>query len=773
MHKSLNLDVSFSLFFMTCYLKKIRIIMVMLLVQTATCIVSGQADSLNRPKIGLVLSGGGAKGLAHIGVLKVLEEIGLTPDYISGTSMGSIVGGLYAIGYTANDLSQINDSVDWSLLLSDNIPLQNVALDEKHDYKRYFVELPIRNKKIELPSGVLEGQNLSLLLSGLTWRAAGKSSFDEFPYPFRCVGTEIIEGEIMEFSSDDLARAMRASMAIPSVFTPVVIDSDKVVVDGGVIRNFPVEEVKKMGADIVIGVYTGFNDKVTADDLNSLDKVLLRAAGSYGIYDAKEQMKYVDILITPDLKDFTASDFTKYLEIEKAGEDAAREHYNELRSLALSQQAYQPAHKPIPLPEKDSLFITRVRVNDLKYNDQSLVYGKLDIPSRSYATRAEVQSGIERLFGTLYFDRLTYWFEKDSGGFRLMVEAREKPPSSLKASVHYDNFYGAGLLLNYSLSNFLFSGTKLTVAVDLSEYPQGRIYYRKYTGPKKNILASYDAFFESNLIPGYVEGEEVGYFKQNHLSTDLSINYSIDLNQQAGIGVLYEYSAVYPNKVMQTLYPELFSFKRYGFSGAGLTAYYGFNTLDDILYPFHGSQVDIYFKGIYSPGLILKHLSDSNHIEPTLNSLGKLYINFNNYAGLGSKFSLNTGISLGLSTNDYIASDYFYVGRYNFNIRRNHIPFVGYNLSEVVGSNFVALKLGAKYRLINNFHLEVLGNSLLASDSFENLTGQIINFDHEKLHLGIGAGITYKSVFGPLSVFLAGNNKDNRLRWYINLGFTF
>jgi NTE family protein len=149
--------------------------------------ISGQQRSAERPKVGLVLSGGGAKGLAHIGVLKVLEEAGIVPDYITGTSMGSIVGGLYSIGYTAEELSILNRSVNWSVLLSDAVPLNNVALDEKRDYNRYLIELPIRNRRIMLPSGVLQGQNLALLLSGLTWRTAGIDSFDQFPYPYRCV----------------------------------------------------------------------------------------------------------------------------------------------------------------------------------------------------------------------------------------------------------------------------------------------------------------------------------------------------------------------------------------------------------------------------------------------------------------------------------------------------------------------------------------------------------------------------------------------------------
>ena len=747
--------------------------MAWLLVSLACNIMNAQNAVPERPKIGLVLSGGGAKGLAHIGVIKVLEEAGLTPDYISGTSMGSIVGGLYAIGYTAEDLSKLNASINWSALLSDNIPLRTIALDEKHDYKRFLLELPIRGKKLMLPSGVLEGQNLSLLLSGLTWRTAGIDSFDHFPYPFRCVGTDIINGEIVDFGSGDLATAMRASMAIPSVFTPVVLDTNKVIVDGGVIRNFPVDEVVNMGADIVIGVYTGFKEKITANDLNSLDKILSRSTAIYGIYDAHEQAKKVNLLITPDLTGFTSSDFNKNVEIEKMGERAAREHFIELKALADSLSVFGNRQKPASLRERDSIFITRVTVNELKYNDQSLAYGKLNIRRDSYLTKVELQDAIERLFGTLYFDKLTYSFQKDGNGFILNMNAREKPPSSLRISVHYDNFYGAGLVLNYSLSNLLISGSKLTAAADISEYPQFRIYYRKYTGRRMNILAGMDTYYESNLIPGYLEGEEVGYFKQNHLTSTLFMKNDFSLNQNAGIGLLLEYSAVYPNKAMQTLYPGVFNYERYGYTGFGLHATYGLNTFDDLLYPFEGNNLSISLKGIYNPKLSLKYLSDTIDDEPTLESFGKLCLDFDHYKPLGPKLNYNIGFSLGLSTDEFYTSDYFFVGGHKNNLRRNQIAFVGYNLGEVVATNFMRFKLGMNYRLYPNLQLEILANALVASDNFEHLTDALFTFETESFHIGYGGGFTYKTPLGPISIFLAGNNKENPITWYINMGYTF
>jgi NTE family protein len=736
-------------------------------------IVAQDKQQPKRPKIGLVLSGGGAKGLAHIGVLKVLEEAGIVPDYITGTSMGSIVGGLYAIGYSAEDLSVINRTIDWSVLLSDNVPLRNVAMDEKHEYKRYFIELPIRNRKIMLPSAMLEGQNLEMTLSRLTWRAAGLDSFSRFPYPFCCVGAEIINGEVVDFKCGDLTLAMRASMAIPTVFAPVVLDSTKVIVDGGVLRNFPVDEALDMGADIVIGVYTGFNDGITSKDLNTLDRILSRAAASYGVYDSREQVKKVDIFIAPELSQFTSADFSKSLEIERIGEESAHKQFGVLKALADSINALGYRPKPAPLKEMDSMLITRVVVNDLKYYDQSLAYGKLNIPEHCYLTKTELQEGVERLFGTQYFDKLTYRFQKDGDGFKLLMTAKEKPPSSIKLTFHYDNFYGSGVVMNYTQSNLLISGTRLTAIADISEYPQVRINYRKYTGTRMNSLVGLELYYESDLIPVYTHGDEVGYSKQNRFTSELFFRKSLDLNQQIGLSPYFEYSTVYPNKGMQELDPEKFNYRRYGFSGFGLVGTYRLNTLNDLMFPFSGSQVDITLKGMYDPVLDLKYITDTIDRRGSLGSFSKLHIYIDNYHPMGTKFCLNTAISMGLSTDEFIAADNFYMGGHKNNLRRNHVAFVGYSPGEVSVTNFFLAKIGLNYRLFRNFQIETLVNAMTTGTNFENLIESSVELKGSTFHLGYGTGITYKTPLGPLSLFIAANNKENNLRWYINLGYTF
>ena len=247
--------------------------------------------------------------MAHVGVLKVLEEVGLQPDFITGTSMGSIMGGLYSIGYSADDLSELIETVDWGSVLTNEIPSDKVTVRRKREYSRHILEVPVYDGKPELPAGLIEGQKLSALFSELTWPQAGVDNFNDFPYPFACIGADIITGEKVLLNNGDLSSAMRSSMAIPSVFTAVERD-EHLLVDGGVVRNFPVQEAIDMGADIIIGVYVGFDPEMSPEQLRSLTAVITRASLLAGAQDVDSQMPLVDYLILPDLKGYTPADFT-------------------------------------------------------------------------------------------------------------------------------------------------------------------------------------------------------------------------------------------------------------------------------------------------------------------------------------------------------------------------------------------------------------------------------------------------------------------------------
>jgi NTE family protein len=270
-----------------------------------------RTDFDKRPKVGLVLSGGGAKGYAHIGALKVIREAGLEFDYISGTSMGAIVGGLYAIGYSPEFIEKMVSSQDWNELLLDKIDRRNLTKDQKAFNEQQFISFPVSREKVSLPFGIKYGQKVTSLLSYLTSPVFKDSNFSNFQTPFLCIGTDIANGESVVLENGNLAKSMRASMAIPTVFTPVTIN-DRLLVDGGLVNNFPAKELAERGCDIIIGIDVQSHKDFEISDLSSITSILDRSAGFYreALFDTA--MNYIDLYIGPDLKGYSVSSFQAY-----------------------------------------------------------------------------------------------------------------------------------------------------------------------------------------------------------------------------------------------------------------------------------------------------------------------------------------------------------------------------------------------------------------------------------------------------------------------------
>lgn len=256
-----------------------------------------------KKKVAVVLGGGGTKGVAHIGVLKVLEEAGIPIDYVVGTSMGAIVGGLYSIGYTASEIDSMVRVQDWTMLLSDRITRNNLTFPEKENSERYIISLPFgKNRPQKSSGGVIKGQSIQGLFTHLTIGYHDSVNFDTFRYPFACVAFNIIDGKDHVFRDGSLPLAMRASMAIPAVFTPVRMDSI-ILVDGGIPNNFPVNVARSMGADIIIGVDLGTSDLRVANQLHTPGDMLGQIVALYGhenmLPTAKIQICYSGRTCTP------------------------------------------------------------------------------------------------------------------------------------------------------------------------------------------------------------------------------------------------------------------------------------------------------------------------------------------------------------------------------------------------------------------------------------------------------------------------------------------
>ncbi len=382
-----------------------------------------------RPRIGLVLSGGGARGAAHVGVLKVLEELRVPIDYIAGTSMGSIVGGSYASGNTLDEMLIQISTIKTAELFTDSPPRKDISMRRKEDDLRNYIgpELGIRRGALLLPKGVVSGVGLEAVLRHLAM-IKGKSDFDTFPIPFRAVATDIETGKMVVFRSGDLAAVMRASMSVPGAVAPAVVDG-RSLVDGGLTRNLPVDVAREMGADIIIAVNLG-TPLMRPDQINTLLGVtgqMINILTEQNVQASLASLKPDDILIQPELGDYSAGDFDHMPSTVPIGEAAARKVEALLRRYSLSPQEYAEYRRRHRAEEVvDTRPVDEIRVEGLHRVNPQVVLEEMETQVGKPLDTKVVDADMRRIYGRGDFEHIGYTVVEESGKRILVVKAEEK-----------------------------------------------------------------------------------------------------------------------------------------------------------------------------------------------------------------------------------------------------------------------------------------------------------------------------------------------------------
>ncbi|HVH68681.1 MAG TPA: patatin-like phospholipase family protein [Gemmatimonadales bacterium] len=399
-------------------------------------------------KVGLALSGGAARGLAHIGVLKVLEAAGVRVDVVAGTSMGSVVGGLYAVGYTASQLDSIVTSVEWSALWTDPVPRRDLAVDRKSTEDHYLLTLPIYRRGIHLPRSVVAGQRISQLLESLTWSVHGVRDFHRLPIAFSAVATDLERGTAVVLDHGFLPDAIRASMAVPSVFAPVEIEN-RALIDGGVVRNLPAQDARALGADVLI--CSDVTDPLEPrDSIISIVDILVQSV-SFRIWDSEaEEQSHCDVLIKPDVHGLG---FDRTGVIIARGESAARTALPEIE-VKLGSASPVRETRPPSLPGGDSVLVTA-----LHFDPADVPVGFLErtlgLQPLTWVTRRELDRAISRLYATGLFESVRYQLEpaQDAAPQRrtLRVILKERSAGRFGVGLRYDSRYKASVLLSSTL----------------------------------------------------------------------------------------------------------------------------------------------------------------------------------------------------------------------------------------------------------------------------------------------------------------------------------
>ncbi len=379
----------------------------------------------DRPKIGLVLSGGGARGLAHVGTLNMIDSLQIPIDYIVGTSMGGITGALYAIGYPAYDIERLIISNNWLEVFTDRPPRDMLPFIEKKDDGKYQLEFDFEGIKPGLPSGLIHGQKLSLLFSRLTYAYEHIEDFDDLPIPFRCVAVDLISGKEVILQKGSLAKAMRATMSIPSLFNPVEW-GDSLLIDGGLLNNLPIDIAKSMGADIVIAVNAG-RPKKHREELHTMVDILEQSIAIPAYIKEDENVKLADVLIAPDLADMNPADFSSknIQKIVQIGKKAAHQNLEELvelkKSINLDRQVENVSG------EEDIKRIHGITIAGNTSLPYGFIYDMLALTPNDIFVLDTLTSRLQNMKLSGYFELLDYEIQPvDNQYVKLFIRVKDK-----------------------------------------------------------------------------------------------------------------------------------------------------------------------------------------------------------------------------------------------------------------------------------------------------------------------------------------------------------
>ncbi len=734
-------------------------------------------ESNKRPKVGLVLSGGGAKGLAHTGIIRALEEAGLTPDYVTGTSMGSVVGGLYSIGYSADDIEKMASSVDWDAVLSNKILLNEITYEEKEYYGRYIAELPVNGIKVGLPKGLIEGQQLSELLSRLTRSVHGIENFNDFPIPFACVASDIATGEPVTLNKGSLSRSIRASMAIPTVFTPVEID-DRLLVDGGLVRNFPVEEVIAMGADIVIGVFVS-SDLDPKEDLNNMISLLAQSAFVTSAFDTRKQKEMVDIYIEPDLQGYSTGSFKEWEGIIKRGNDMGQQYVDTFKKLADSLRHFGPLKAVEKLPLKDNYLISTIYVEGNEKISSKLIKGKLRIKEGSEVSIEEIERRISIIYGTRYFDKVSYDLINHGSTYELKIKVQETSDGKLKLSVQYDSENDIGLNANITYRNLLLPNSRTLLEFDFSESPRLNLNYLKYIGEKQNAGFMLGIDYSNQDLPFFEDNINTTTVDANYSNLYFQLQSTNFLNFTFGGRAQLEYSKLKP--IVGELGRLIEAIKNRDVSVVFFVKY---NSFDRQFYPKKGmdfsasvkSVLDVKNKTtvIVEDSLSSKNITEEINFDPFF----AFEAYFTYIFKVSNRFSIITENAMVLTTlgePDFNITDFYFLG--GFNPRFKHVSqYWGASDKEYISPNYFYTKLVLQYEVFKNVFVSAIGNYIDVQYPMELLFSDIKVDDYlggERRRIGFGLSFGYNSPIGPLSFSMAKDTKNTKLHTNVNVGFWF
>ena len=735
-------------------MKKIILILVAVL---TFGMANAQEDSayVNRKKVAVVLSGGGAKGMAHIGVLKVLEKAGIPVDIVTGTSMGSIIGGLYAIGYNANALDSMVRVQDWGYVISDKEDLRNQSISDRKKQNTYFVTTGLTIGKKDLNAGgIIKGKNLAELFQKLCVGYTDSLDFSkDLPIPFACVATDIITNDEYDFHSGRLVQAMRASMSIPAAFSPVRL-GDMVLVDGGLKNNYPADIAREMGADIIIGVTVQGPPKV-AEDMGGTMSIISQIVDVNCKNKYDENLAITDLHMPVDTKGFNAASFTPAAidTLIRRGEEEAMRHWDEI--IALKQR--------IGIDENfHPVIVTGFTFENMTPQAERFVRQKFHLNKVDSIDAKLEQQLTTTMRMDLFYQTAECRLVPEGEGMRVILSAGNRKSLQLHAGFRFDTeeYATVQVGLDIPLKTAIPVNTDITLRLGKRMFARGEItaHPRFFTRPKLSYT------FYRNDIDVYVEGERDYNIRYNQSQAEfVPINFDLSrFNLQFGLRWDYlNYRNGLGSETARQVSLDNEHFISY-------RARMNYNSEDNWNFPTRGARFNAEYAFVTNDFAKLRERADDGTKLGKKTGMSDVNVNWRMSFTLGNRFTIQPmiygrmlfGPVVPVVLGNTLGGEWF--GHYV----EQQMPFAGIGHMEYIGKQFAAAQLQLQQRIGANHYALLRVAAGQQSDKAKEL------FDHRTM-LGVQAAYYLNTIFGPVGATFGYSNHTKKAYLFVNLGYEF
>lgn len=708
-------------------------------------------ENKNEKKVALVLSGGGAKGFAHIGVLRELEKNNIKIDCIVGNSIGAVIGALYSVGYSPDEIEKIMEKLNLNDSLKDNPNRTDIPLEKRLSNDQYAFSIKYDSDfNLYLPKGLKNSQKGYLYLKELFSRAENISDFDKLPIPLRVVATNLNTGKATVFKNGDLAKVVTASAAIPSIFDPVNIDGTYYI-DGMVSRNFPVEDAIDMGANIIIGVNVGADLKENHSENYNIFTTAEQLLAIQSASTTDFQKKLTSILIEPELASYKSVDYDSVAEIVDAGQTAAQKKLNEIKMLPKNKKPH------ISLPEKEFVFSQTV-VEGINDKDRIAVIKNITSQyENKNLTTEELNNLSLKLYGLDFINKVYYKNEGDT----LYLTLEETPSNTIGVGFNYQSDYYTSIKLATDLNTVGKFGNFTNIYVKGGDYLGAGVNSLFYYGVKNKFGFNTSLNYDESPLFIYENNNRIAKLKSKSINLEMSA-FTLFLNEiLVSYGGSLKYGSI-KNDVSDISHSELKELDIDNY-GQGFLKFM-WDKADSPYYAKSGFKNSLdYFWG----GSIDKQSSDF---------YGVLF-SFEHFYPITKKLTLDSRLYGGSMNGTNIPYDgYIKLGGLSNSPKRREFSFYGYNPQQRFLENLFAAKIALQYEFIPNVFISSGFNIATYKNSTFNEKITDENFKDtmwEDYYRGIGLSIGYLSPVGPVEFSISHNDDFDDILYQFSLGYTF